>query len=338
MEKIDLSYAISGKKESFSVDRLNGRLPKPQWEGIRATDLVVSDQVQKEVAQALTLGVENGFEDIPLLGDEIYDTNINAEYPEIIPGDKFLGGECVFAQLVEGQEVPFGHVVKKAADDLHIYHYGVGFQITKKAEIFNMAGVVLDEWSRSLGRAWNALRNNLRFAPIINGSYAAANQTAIVYRKADFSAGAAGAGNYALEATIYATLQDGIKNASTAKRVPTILVCNSADKVIIDEIVGGYRTPFVAKPALPITKVIAYDGDTLTVGGESVTYTGVTAGTVYLVRPKRGFFERRKQDILVDVAPGDRSRLISKEVIADALLGIQANVLQNVEEVTIPTS
>lgn len=337
--KVDLTYARGSKPESFSVElRGDGKLPRPDWTGMRATDLVVSDQVQKEVAQSLTLGIQNGFEDIPLLGDAIYDSNLNADYPEIIPGDQFLGGECVFAQIAEGQEVPFGHVVKKDADDLHIYHYAVGLQLTKKAEIFNQAGVVLDEWSKACGRAWNALRNNLRLYPIIAASLTGANATAILYRKADFSAGSSGSGNYALEATIYATLQAGLKDASTAKRVPSVLLCNSADKVIIDEIIGGYRTPSFSKPPLPIREVIAYDGDTLYIGGESQVYTGVTAGTCYLIRPKRGFFERRKQDLLVDVAPGDRSRLISKEVVADALLGIQANVEQNVQKVTIPTS
>lgn len=336
--KVELSYNLGSKRESFAVERVNGALPKPDFAGFRATDLVVSDQVQKEAAQLLTLGVANGFEDVPLLGDEIYDSNLNADYPEIIPGDVFVGGECAFALIKEGEEVPFGHVVKKSADNLQIYHYATGIQITKKAELFNTAGVLLDEWSRACGRAHNALRNSLRFTPIIDATLEGTSASAIVYRKADFSAGASGAGNYALEATIYATLQSAIKDASILKRVPTIILCNSADKVIIDEVVAGYRTPFVNKPALPITKVIAYDGDTLYYGGESVTYTGVTAGTVYLIRPKRGFFERRKQDLLIDVAPGDRSRLISKEIVADCLLGIQANVAQNVQKVTIPTS
>ena len=56
------------------------------------------------------------------------------------------------------------------------------------------------------------------------------------------------------------------------------------------------------------------------------------------MRPKLGFFERIKQDLLIDTGDSDKSRLIEGEIVADGWLGVYASVGQNVQKVTIPTS
>lgn len=338
---VDLSYLNGSKLENFSVERKDGRLPEPVWAKLPAVkDMVVSEQVIKEYSQALTLGIELGQDEVPLLGDTIYDSVLNEAYPELIPGDQFQGGECVFAEIVEGEEIPAGHVYKKTMDALQIKGYAVKFQFSKKARIFNQGGELARTWSTALGRAWRHLRNALRLGPFVTAELGEDNTTDTVYKKVDWSAGTAE--GYLLEPTVYATLAAGIKAAKTAKRPASIILCSSADEdVIRDAVTVGYAYGNNRKRPLSqlgIKEVIVYDGASEVVGGETFTYDGVTAGSVYLVRPKRGFFERRKQDLLVDTGEADKSRLIEGEIIADAWLGVYAAVANNTQKCTIPVS
>lgn len=342
MSIIDLSYLNNGKRLTFQVEKRDGRLPEPVWSDLPSLqDMVVSDQVLTTYSQALTLGVAAGEEEVPLLGDSIYDTKTNANYPELIPGDQFQGGECVMAVVKEGQEVPLGHVYAKTMDSLALLGYAAAFQFSKKARLFNTVGDLAETWSRALGKAYNQLRNNLRFYPIISASLTGANATAISYKKADWTLGASGAGNYAYEPTVYATIAAAIKDAKVAGRPGSVILCNSADEdVIRDVVANGYTYGNTKRDPLSrsIKEVIAYDGATVVVGGETTTYTGCTAGTIFLIRPKLGFFERIKQDLLIDTGDEDKSRLIESEIIADAWLGVYAVPANNVQSITIPTS
>ena len=339
---IDLSYLSNGKRVDFQVEAAPDGRPAvtPRWDELpEIKDMVVSDQVTTTYGQALTLGVQEGFEEIPLLGGSIYDSKTNANYPKLIPGDEFVNGVCAFAEVKEGEEIPFGTVEKKVMDALAIKGYAVGFQFTKEARMFGNTGELSQKWSRALGKAHNALRNHLRFYPIISETYNGDNATSVSYMKADGTAGDSSA--YALEQTVYATLLKGIKKCKAMKRPASVIVCAAADEDVIRECVER-GTMYGTKSKGPLSaagikKIEVYDGAALVVGGETTTYTGVTAGAVYLVRPLLGFFERVKQDLLIDVGDADKSRLVENEVIADAWLGVYAKPLLNVQKLAIPT-
>jgi hypothetical protein len=87
-----------------------------------------------------------------------------------------------------------------------------------------------------------------------------------------------------------------------------------------------------------IRSVIAYDGWTGTRGAKSTTYTGVTAGTAYLIdmaNKSQDFQSYMKQDLMQDGEDMDASRFMT-QLIYDTYFGVYANPLVAVEEVTLP--
>ena len=253
---IDLSYLNNGRRVSFPAELTpTGKLAiEPKWAELpELKDMVVSDHVLTTYSQAITLGVQLGLEAVPLLGDSIYDSKSNPKYPEIIPGDQFQGGACVFAEVKEGEEIPLGHVWTKTMDNLQLKGYGAAFQFSKKARLFDTTGDFAERWSKALGEAWNHLRNSLRLYPIIAATLEGASATGIQYKTSTYDVGASGAGNYHYEATIYATLAAGIKAAKVAKRPVSVILCASADEDAIREAVNvGYRGGNVVKDALKL--------------------------------------------------------------------------------------
>ena len=64
------------------------------------------------------------------------------------------------------------------------------------------------------------------------------------------------------------------------------------------------------------------------------SYGGVTPGKAYLIRPKRGFKELLKQDLRVEAAMGDLTRLVDSQIVAYAHRGVFAAVEENVQEIS----
>jgi len=63
----------------------------------------------------------------------------------------------------------------------------------------------------------------------------------------------------------------------------------------------------------------------------------VAADKAYLIRPKRGFKELIKYDLMVDAAGADLSRLIENQVVGRAYRGVFAAIPENVQEITLPS-
>ena len=309
----------------------DGRAPRPEI--ARFTDTVTYDQVASAV-QYMAIGMAFAQDEAPLLGSSIYDSVYNPDFPRVLGPDEFFQGEVVFAQALEGEELPHASVAKKTSDVLVIGRTGAVAEITKDALIFGETWR-LGSWAEAMGRADRRLQNHIRFYPILNGSYSG-QTTGTVYKKVDGSNGTSQ--DYDYTRTVYETLKKALVATAVAKRPASVIVCSLADSFIIREIVSGVRTPAGLTSPLPGVKAIeVYDGVSVTVNNETTTYEGVTAGTIYLVRPFGGFKEREKQKLMLSMGEPDLSRGIAQQIVGDSYRGHLVDVANNVQKVTIPT-
>jgi len=332
----EIHYWVGNAKDSFSATWKPGLVPAiiPP-EGFHLKDLITSDQVQKTIAQAAALNVAIGEDETPLLGDSIYDSQTSADFPRVLSGQEFMYGECVFAEVKEGQEILQGSIRKVTTDGLTIYKYATLFEITEETQMYNEA-FVIDAKSRAMGEGYRKLVNDLRLNPIISAAYAAPNQTGAVRVNGAGETVAANA-PYDLFKSIYYTLLAGMEAAKDAGRPASVVLCSSRDAYRIAIAASGFRRDDgLVFPPLGITDIIAYDGDSVTVGGVTTTYTGCTNNTVYLIRPKKGFYERIKMPYTVGLGDADASRGVLNEIIGKTYRGYYAAPLLNVEQVTLP--
>jgi len=332
----EINYWVGNLKDSFTATWKPGAIPvvaKP--EGYHLRDLITSDQVQRTVAQTAALNVAIGEDETPLLGDSIYDSQTSSDYPRVLSGQEFMYGECVFAEVKEGQEILQGSLRKVTTAGLTIHKYATMFEITEETQMYNES-FVIDAKSRAMGEGYRKLVNHLRLNPIISANYAAANQTPAVHINGAGETVAANA-PYDLFKSIYYTLLAGLETADSAGRPASVVLCSSRDARRIAIAASGFRRDDgLVLPPLGITDIIAYDGDSVTVGGVTTTYTGCTNNTVYLIRPKKGFYERIKMPYTVGLGDADASRGILNEIIGKTYRGYYAVPLNNVEEVTLP--
>lgn len=332
----DINYWVGRAKDAFVAKWKGGVAPKVAIpEGFHLKDLITSEMVQRTVAQTAALNVAIGEDDTPLLGDSIYDSQTSPDFPRVLGGQEFFNGECVFAETKEGEEILHGSVRKQETAGLTIYKYATLFEITEETQMYNET-FVIDAKGRAMGEGYRKLVNHLRLNPIITANYAADNQTAAVYID--------GSGNtvtnvdpYDLMKSIYYTIVAGMETAADAGRPASVILASSRDARRITAAIGGFRRDDgIVMPPLGITDIIAYDGTSITVNGVTTTYGGCTNGKVYLVRPKKGFYERIKMPYTVGLGDADASRGILNEIIGKTYRGYYAVPLLNVEEVTLP--
>lgn len=278
--------------------------------------------------------VDAGRDEEPLLYNTIYDVMVNADLPKIIPINVLGPGGVVFERITEGGEVKFVSV-GESTKSVTLYHYAAGIEYTDELVLFNQS------WQfpiieRQFGVAHNALLNHLHFNPILAYSYAAANQTA------------ASSTGTLLEEKYARTLEDAITNAkgdsSNPRRGPYDLLIASADMFTVDRAlklrIQDGANPNAVPAAAFIQNIIVYDGWTGTRGKKSTTYDGVTAGTGYLI--SKAYSEDFKGYVKLPLrnqrGDGDLSRFVVEQAMWDTWLGVYANPLRAVEEITWPTS
>lgn len=316
------SKAVNGEMDTLQLSKPIG-------------EMITKGDIPEELFQKIVLDVELGRQAVPLVYSPIYNTMVDANFPQVIDAKWAMYGTVVFLKHVEGGEVKFGSVSAESGPTARIETYAAGFEYTQDMvrynQTWNMAML-----NRAFGEAYNALLNHMHLYPIISYSYKSANKTAIVYVKADGTVGTSG--DYDLTMTLKATIKKGIKDASKAGRAPTVLLAPSVDEIDLNESLGRIVTSS-GKPYPAITNLtdtIYYDGWTTKVGGKTYTYAGVPTTKLYLIRPKGGFKELIKHDLQAQSNNGDLSRLVESQIVGVARRGVYAALDENVQEVTIP--
>jgi len=305
---------VNGEMETLELSRPVG-------------EMLTSGSVEqfKDLLRKVVLDVELGREQVQLLYQPIYDRIQDANLPRVLDAKWALTGTVVFTEHMEGEEVKFGRLQAEQGPTARILTYTAGFEYTKEMKDFNEAFSV-EILNRAMGEAYNALLNHMHLAPIISFSYDSANKTSYQGASGDLA-----------WVGVYKTLTKAISDAAVAKRPGTVLLASTADQANIEMALrGGHQIEGTVYPAISsIQSVIYYDGWETVVGKKSYSYSGVTPGKAYLIRPKRGFKELVKQDLRIEATAGDLSRLIESQIVGYAYRGVYAAVQENVQEISL---
>jgi hypothetical protein len=335
------TFFLHAKKEKeVEVEIVNGEIQNFKFDRPVGEMITSSDTAEGFLAK-ITLDLEMGFAEIPLLYKDIYETIENRDFPKVFEGKWLQYGKVVFLQHVEGQEVKFGVLESEEGDVAYIRTYSAGFEYTEDLIEYNM-GWSIELLNKSMGRAYNALLNHVYLYPIISYSYTSANQTpANTMFDSPAYADVDGYTKHVLNIrqTLIDAKQATLEKDSYGKNRAgsTIILCSSTDEQYITEALNGFTVRgTVYQPLTGISKIIVYDGWSETVKGETTSYTGVTAGTCYLIKPKTYMKELIKHGLIVDSDNADLSRLIEQQIIGRSRIGVYAGIANSVEEITLP--
>lgn len=279
----------------------------------------------KDLLKKVVLDVELGREAVQLLYNAIYDTISDPNLPKTLDAKWALYGNCIFLEHIEGEEIKFGSLSAENGPIARIQTYASGFEYTKEMIDFNQTFNV-EILNKSMGEAYNALLNHIHLYPIINATYKAANKTAFQGKTDD-----------PVWLGIWRTLNQALKDAVIAKRPGTILLASSADQTDIEMAIrGGHQLEGSIYPSISgISTVIYYDGWDVQVGKKSYSYQGVTPGTAYLIRPKRGFKELVKKDLTTETGNADLTRLVEAQIVGYAYRGVFAAIDENIQQIAL---
>lgn len=291
--------------------------------------LITSPQGLNTLAHKVTLDVNQGRADIPTLYEPIYDRLFADDLPASVDTNIVANAQAVFLRRLEGGETYFGTLAADSGSSVPIVGYSTGFEWTREHKKWNQT-YAIELYNKALGRAYNALLNDIHLRPFVTFVAPPANLTAADTTGATF-----------LDKTRN-TLVNAIRAAGVAKRPGTVLLASTADKYNIEDAVA--RRVDAQGNALPavsdISTIIYYDGEQLAVGEKTYSYVGVTPKTAYLIRPKQQFMElcatEGGQDMIVEFGNPDVSRGVLEQMIAHTYRGVFAAVAGNTQQIALP--
>ncbi|HQD86897.1 MAG TPA: aspartate ammonia-lyase [Bacillota bacterium] len=301
-------------------------------------EMITTPAGRRELLEKVVLDVELGREQVPLLYTPIYDRLEDPNFPEVFDAPWATSGTVVFFSHMEGEEVKFGHIQAEQGPTARIVTYAAGFEFTEKMILFNQT-FAMEELERAFGEAYNALLNHIHLSPIITFNYTGKNVTAA--RSVDpegkpLSNSTNSTGAHPL-LSMRATLSAAIEDAARERRPGNILIIASANQRIIQDALAAMHVRGTDYgPVSGIDTIIAYDGWSTRVGKRLYTYEGADATKAWLVRPRRGFKELVKYDLMIDAGDADLSRLVDTQVVGRAYRGTYAALQENVQEIELP--
>lgn len=277
-------------------------------------EMIGTDDGSREFIEKTTFDLYQGRENVPLLYKDIYSTVTDANFPKTLTLEEFGPVEVVFLEKLEGDEVKFGTLAPGQTKTVTFATYAAGIEYNEDILEWNQTWRVT-EISIAFGEAYNKLLNHIHLNPIISGSYTTTGG-GLAAQKAAQEAGTA-------QLVAWSTdLATTLRNALSVLPRGTKILANSSDQFVLEDAIAGSMladaSPSVVKRTLKPSDIIYYDGDEVTVGDKTYTYTGVAAGFIYLLVPKRNFKEYIKHDLRVDSGDGDLSRLILAQVVGRA--------------------
>ena len=298
-------------------------------------EMITTPAGRRELLEKVVLDVELGREQVPLLYTPIYERLEDPNFPEVFDAPWATSGTVVFFSHMEGEEVKFGHIQAEQGPTARIVSYAAGFEFTEKMILFNQT-FSMEELERAFGEAYNALLNHIHLSPIITHSYSGANATGAKYIDPEGKPLASATGAHPL-LSMRATLSAAIEDAAKERRPGNILIIASTNQRIIQDALAAMHVRGTDYgPVGGIDTIIAYDGWSTRVGKRLYTYEGADVAKAWLVRPRRGFKELIKYDLMIDAEDADLSRLVDTQVVGRAYRGIYAALQENVQEIELP--
>lgn len=334
------------------ISQSNASQPKPVWafkEGVqlgnqfkyagsddnaRVTEFIGNSDFAQAFRERQEYEFWAGLEEVVEVWRPLYNVIEDPNLPEFVNVNVMGPAGVVMNQILEGGEVQY-LTVGETSFTAQILHYAVGARYTKQMMVFNRTWD-LAEIEREVGRATRALLNHIHLNPIISAAYAGDNQTA------------ANTDGSTIQENYLLTLEDAItasKADSTNYRAgPYALLVASGNRWMWTKALNNVMQEGVdlqGTVASEIAALVEYDGWSGTMGGLTTTYTGVTAGTSYLISlpaARRHLRSYIKQNLMRNPGDPDNSRFIVGDDIWDIMFGVYTSALGCVEEITLPTS
>jgi hypothetical protein len=304
----------------------NGKLPKVDFsEDAVIKEMIGTDDGSREFIEKVTYDAYTGRENVPLLYKSIYSTQTDSNFPKTFTVKEFGPVQTVFLRKLEGGEVKFGALGSGPEKTVTFETWAAGIEYDEDIVEWNQTWRVADI-GVSFGESYNKLLNHLHLSPIIGGSYVTTGGGLAAQKAKQESVDDGAAQLIAFNTDIKTTLRDALQVLPRG----SVVLHNSFDTFAIqDALASDLLTDNSAGPvkkALSNAQFIAYDGETVEVGGKTYEYDGVAQGFIYLVVPKTNFKEYIKHDLRVDSDDGDLSRLVLAQVVGRARRAVLAGL------------
>lgn len=313
------------------------KMTKPVGEFLGSSAMV------EELAQVVTVQIESGRDEHPLLYKPIYQTVSNPGLPRLLSSGFQMYADAVWLQHLEGQEVRFGTTRAEMGPTVPIVTYTSGFEWDEDIEVYD-EGWRVEMANKAIGDSYNALLNHIHLSPLINFDYVTAGNTTA------FQTAPSGNPIEAIRITLRLALANAAGKVDGQGRKhpirPTIALANLAtayklnDALAVigdvsaigagtnstDLFLGRQSDTAGPNPSVnQISTIIVYDGDHMQMGNLRWDYGGMADDEVLLIQPKRNAFEYIKHDMRVDTErPADLSRLIVAQMVARTRRGLLA--------------
>jgi hypothetical protein len=322
---VEMVARFNGKDIPVTVEFDNGRIMNEP----EITKELITTTGANALAERMVFAIETGRESLPRIYESIYDIRDNPNAPSVVKFTGAVKGNVVFLKRAEGEEVKFGTAKADDKGLVEMVTYSAGFAHTREMRIYTDNNLFdATEYEQATGEANNALLNNIHLSPIVTQVYGADNKQAAV---------TTGGGT---DANTYLTLEAAIGLSNELNQLPgdfTTILANPADRLRLERILAGGQVDGTSYPAISqVDTIVYYKGWKGAVGEKEYSYPGVTAGKIYLIRPKRQFKSVIKEDMVIEMGSGDVSRGIDKEFVAHTTLAMYAAVTDNVIEITLP--
>lgn len=298
----------------------------------RIAEFIGADDFGAEWYERIRFEVDAGRQRVPILYTPLYSEVVDSTLPETQLIKNWGPGGFVFEELVEGEEVKFGHITAGEAAVTQ-RSFGVGVEYTKKLVMFNQLWQIA-RIERAVGEAHNALLNHLHINPILDYTYTAPNQTAAV------------ATGDSVTENWFLTIEQAIVNSQADTTNPrmgpyALLVHPSRNFMLQRALTRVPQEGFMLDSSAGsfINQIIGYNGWTGTRGKKQVTYPGVPTTKGYLVNlayRDEDFISLVKQPLESAQGNPDISRFILDQIVWDVWLAIYSNPARAVEEITWP--
>jgi hypothetical protein len=240
----------------------------------------------------------------------------------------------------EGQAITQGESLAGQSETIEHLVYSAGFTWTLLAELFS-GSIDNQRIADAVMIGYNAKQDDLSISPITAFTYSgvAGSQTSAFTLS--------GANRQEL---LYGTLENAVDDIAlridpvTKRQIIAdglVILAHPEDARHISRVISGL--PSVNERNYPsisaISKIVAYNGETIPMRSKTVTYSGVTAGKAYLVKPNRYMNIGIKRGLTLEVDRTPDIKTLSREERAWYFVeGQQTTGLSSfVQEITLPT-
>lgn len=242
---------------------------------------------------------------LPTIREFIYNVTTDPNFSRVIKPTELNSFGIVFEENNgHGQAVPQGETRGGAYDTFEILIQAAGFTWDLMASLFDRT-ITPERVMDAVMIGYNALRDDLAIAPILAFTYAGVQQTA-----------ASAIGSLRQE-LLYNTLVDAIddlgdrNNPATDRNLDVsnvVILAHPFDARHIAQVANGLPSTNerIYSSLSEITNIISYDDEVIRLRDRTVTYSGVTKGTCYMIIPassiESGYMEIAvKRDLVVEV-------------------------------------